>query len=487
MTTRKRTGRASTTTKTTTRRRRPSGTARRRASGQADTTRSNARRTPARGVTPLEGGARSIAFLTHTLAHAVGWTVRRPGRPAEPVDPKHRRDGLGLLLIGLGLLAGASLVHAAGPVGALLALIVRVLVGQLALAVPVALVAVAVRAMRPTGRRVGGRVIFGWVAVAVGVAGLLDLLTGDWRHAAQAGGLLGRATGGLLALAVTGWIAGPLLALLMGFGVTVVVRGPIDALQARCRRAQDGADADPEVEEGVDDLAHDDPAEDEHTTVAAPTPAAVSTPQPAAAPVSGQLARQRPATPVPAMAQPVPTGAGDYRLPAPDLLATAPAPTDRSADTAAVIAALTGVFTQFEVDAKVTGHRRGPTVTRYEVTLGDGVKVERITQLAKNIGYAVKCDAVRILSPVPGKSAVGIELPNAEREDVLIGDVLRSREAVREKHPLAVALGKDVEGGFVVANLAKMPHILIAGATGSGKSGALNAIVVSILTRTTPD
>ncbi len=488
MTTRKRTGRASTTTKTTTRRRRPSGTARRRASGQADTTRSNARRTPARGVTPLEGGARSIAFLTHTLAHAVGWTVRRPGRPAEPVDPKHRRDGLGLLLIGLGLLAGASLVHAAGPVGALLALIVRVLVGQLALAVPVALVVVAVRAMRPTGRRVGGRVIFGWVAVAVGVAGLLDVFTGDWRHAAQAGGLLGRATGGLLALAVTGWIAGPLLALLMGFGLTVVVRGPVDALRARRHRAQNGADADTEVEHGVDDLADDEPAEDEHSTVAAPpAPAAVAAPRPAPVPVSGQPARGRPAAPVPAPAQPALTGTGDYRPPAPDLLAAAPAPTDRSADTAAVIAALTGVFKQFEVDAKVTGHRRGPTVTRYEVTLGDGVKVERITQLAKNIGYAVKCDAVRILSPVPGKSAVGIELPNAEREDVLIGDVLRSREAVREKHPLAVALGKDVEGGFVVANLAKMPHILIAGATGSGKSGALNAIIVSILTRTTPD
>ncbi|HKS98356.1 MAG TPA: DNA translocase FtsK, partial [Rugosimonospora sp.] len=203
----------------------------------------------------------------------------------------------------------------------------------------------------------------------------------------------------------------------------------------------------------------------------------------------GQSSRPRRPAPAraPTPAGPAPVETSGYRVPTLDLLAAAPAPTDRSADTAAVIAALTGVFTQFEVDAKVTGHRRGPTVTRYEVVLGDGVKVERIEQLAKNIGYAVKCDSVRILSPVPGKSAVGIELPNAERDNVLIGDVLRSREALRDKHPLVVALGKDVEGGIVLANLAKMPHILIAGATGAGKSGALSAIIVSILSRATPE
>ncbi|MDT4986339.1 MAG: segregation ATPase FtsK/SpoIIIE, family, partial [Micromonosporaceae bacterium] len=478
---------------------------------------------------------RAFGGLWMGIAHALGWVARSIGRQAataREIDAEHRRDGAGLTLIAVALLLGVAIWgNSGGPTGQWLSDTVRLLFGSIAVAIPVLLLAAAIRLMRsPADPAHRGRVIVGWTAVFLGVAGLLHLgFHSPTTPAAmdKAGGLLGGASGGLLASAVSTWVAVPVLTMLSMFGLLVITATPVNQVPRRLGELRDlltgrsaaGTGLDPLDEDLVgqgplDDVEAEalagrrrsarrrqgalstrgpdqdqDPADgsdpydpDRHDTVALPRQTA-----PPARPKVRQPKPPPEHSPMPTRAEQLALTDADYKLPPPNLLAAGDAPRARTRANDEVIHALTGVFEQFNVDAAVTGFTRGPTVTRYEVEVGPGVKVERITALTRNIAYSVKSPDVRIMSPIPGKSAVGIEIPNLDRENVTLGDVLRSRAATSDHHPLTVGLGKDIEGGYVVANLAKMPHILIAGATGAGKSSCLNSLLVSLLSRATPD
>ncbi|AGM04846.1 DNA translocase FtsK [Amycolatopsis keratiniphila] len=447
------------------------------------------------------------------LAKGLGTLARTVGRGRE-LEPEHRRDGLALGLIALALVIAFGVWwRAAGPIGGWVEVGTRSLLGAGAVTLPLVLTVVAVALMRsepvPEARP---RMVIGTLLVVLAVLGLLHIFTAlpetnDGRM--YAGGVIGAFSGGLLTMGVTTWVAVPLLVLALLFGTLVFTGTPVREIPHRLRTwgldPEEIEEAEAErkaIHEERDAVTEADPksvrlrkpsrrrqATGDHegeqldieaALAEAPTP--LRAPKPAPKPVEEKKPKKAEAP-----LSVTRTVEGDYKLPPPDLLKLGDAPKSRSKANDAMIEAITGVLEQFNVDAQVTGFTRGPTVTRYEVELGPGVKVEKITALTKNIAYAVATDNVRLLAPIPGKSAVGIEVPNSDREMVRLGDVLRAPSTVKDNHPMVIGLGKDIEGHFVTANLTKMPHLLVAGSTGSGKSSFVNSMLVSLLARSTPD
>jgi S-DNA-T family DNA segregation ATPase FtsK/SpoIIIE len=448
-------------------------------------------------------------------AKGTGGAARSIGR-ARDIEPGHRRDGIAMVLLGVAVVvAASSWFDAARPVGAWVDEVLRTFIGAAVLALPVVLAAIAVVLMRtqpnPAARP---RLVLGVSLIALSVLGLRHLWSGspgDPEARRRAAGFTGFAIGGPLSDGLTPWIAAPLLFIGALFGLLLLtgttIREVPDAMRAMFgtrlfQRDYDDEDeydayyaehgdgeADDAAREDFSDGYYDDAAFDpEHEPPAWPSADAAEVP-----------VDQTPTIPEPATSnrrrksRKEDTQAldrvveGPYTLPPLSLLVAGDPPKKRSAANNHMADAISEVLTQFKIDAAVTGCTRGPTVTRYEVELGPGVKVEKITALQKNIAYAVATESVRMLAPIPGKSAVGIEVPNTDREMVRLADVLTDASTRRDHHPLVIGLGKDIEGDFISANLAKMPHLLVAGSTGSGKSSFVNSMLVSLLTRATPE
>jgi DNA segregation ATPase FtsK/SpoIIIE, S-DNA-T family len=490
--------------------------------------------------------ARAASGVWMLVAHAAGAGARALGRSARDLDPAHRRDGVGLAFLGAAFVTAATIWWGIGSVvGRLTAAVFGGALGQAAWLVPVLLGLLAWRFLRHPDRNTEtARITIGGSALLAGTLGLIHIAHGtpspaDGSAAMRgAGGLIGFLVSAPLVSAVTTWVAVPLLALVCGFGLLVITGTPVHRIRDRLAELRGvavpetppeggqaaaprpGRKRPPAIEAGEHTKPYDTPLVRGETgpggaarrggpaldgpphgrpetaagALEGGAPAGGSRDEESLLDVLGfgppTAGRQDGTPPAPARGEQLTlTGASDssYTLPPAALLRPGTAPKARTRANDLVVDALTGVLEQFDVDAQVTGFSRGPTVTRYEIELGPAVKVERVTQLSKNIAYAVKSADVRILSPIPGKSAIGVEIPNADREIVSLGDVLRSPAALADHHPMVVGLGKDVEGRTVVANLAKMPHMLIAGATGAGKSTCVNGLISSILLRATPD
>ncbi|HET7481622.1 MAG TPA: DNA translocase FtsK 4TM domain-containing protein [Actinomycetota bacterium] len=388
----------------------------------------------------------------------------------------------------------------AGPYGGLVRYLGTLMFGRLVIAVPLLVIALAVFLLVPRLRSHGVRILVGSTVTTLALTAMVHLARGNRpvstpldrlrRMGGIFGALLARPLSGLIGEFAT-WVVALVV---MGLGVLIVTRTPLSRVGQWIRTGVVASvhfvkaflahdDSEDEAEE--DDYEYDDEdVEDGYEEeAAAPYPVAAAAEHDVEdPPQDGTAAAGKPKQ----LAMSVGSGKS-YRLPPVDLLSRGD---EREISTRSIedmTRLIESTMEQFQVDASVTGYTAGPTVTRFEIELGSGVKVNRVLSLSNEMKYALASGELRFLAPIPGRSAIGIEVPNRTRQLVTLGDVLRSKEATRDKHPLAVALGQDISGETVMANLTEMPHVLIAGATNSGKSSCINSMITSVLMRARPD
>jgi S-DNA-T family DNA segregation ATPase FtsK/SpoIIIE len=466
------------------------------------------------------------------FAHAVGAGAR--ALSPEKIAKEDRRDGLPFAIFMLGVVGAIVdwfLIKQDWALG-LHVVTFGLLFGKLAFALPVIMVIFAIYLMRhPSSVKDNGRIGVGLFLFLVSISGWFWLFgshpqpsDGEWKLAYN-GGLFGWLISVPFFSTITIWGAVPVMALITLGSILIMTKTAPTRIGERLRELKhylvgEGKSRSEEVEveeeeihdafdgtkvpwwrrgkgeaeEAFDSAVTLEPVEEDEfdnlfgtQTLAEEVPSVDQTFSDATAPIEIiQDDVSDDTAPVATAPTPKPVRLKPYVLPSAELLSPGTPPKAKTAANDTVVAAIGSVFAEFDIAAKVVGFSRGPTVTRYEVELAPGVKVEAVTRLSSNISYAVASNEVRILAPIPGKSLIGIEIPNTDREIVSLGDVLRSPVAKASAHPLTIGVGKDVEGGFVIANLAKMPHLLVAGATGAGKSSFINSMITSILMRAKP-
>ena len=474
---------------------------------------------------------RSLFWFYLAGAATVGFLAR--SFSSEKVATEDRRDGPPFLLFLMGVAGAVVTWFFAGEPGSIATILNDytggLFFGQLSVALPVFMILFSMYLMRhPSTTKDNTRVGLGWVVLLISISGFFHLFHEKTQPSmgvealSAAGGLFGWLVTVVFIDTITPWGAGVVVFILaLGSLLIITATAPNKiavrltelyhrlfpgAREPKVQKEQDEIDDafdgtkapwwkrsketdkeafDTPVVTGQETVSLEELFETEEPSVVTEPVAVVS--DNATEPIAVVSESSEATETIPAVATveaPKPKRA--YVLPPVTLLAAGTPPKAKTAANDTIVESLDSVFKEFGVEAKVSGFSRGPTVTRYEVEVKPGVKVEAVTRLAGNISYAVASNEVRILAPIPGKSLIGIEIPNLDRETVSLGDVLRSSVAQQSKHPLTIGIGKDVEGGFVVANLAKMPHLLVAGATGAGKSSFINSMISSILMRSRP-